>query len=106
MRRRGLCLCLTALLGASLAEPLANAQPASGNGAPAPDGGVRPSRRAGRVMQERRIEGRTSNLEKKAGERAQAQRQDQVALQIPAALLDHVLEHAPEQERLEGWNMQ
>ena len=31
---------------------------------------------------------------------------DDGAVLIPAALLDHVLEHAPEQERLEGWIMQ
>nr|WP_226986163.1 ribonuclease activity regulator RraA [Ramlibacter tataouinensis] len=30
---------------------------------------------------------------------------DDGAVLIPAALLDHVLEHAPEQERLEGWIM-
>lgn len=31
---------------------------------------------------------------------------DDGAVLIPAAMLDHVLEHAPEQERLEGWIME
>jgi regulator of RNase E activity RraA len=31
---------------------------------------------------------------------------DDGAVLIPAAMLDYVLEHAPEQERLEGWIMQ
>lgn len=31
---------------------------------------------------------------------------DDGAVLIPAAMLDHVLEHAPEQEQLEGWIMQ
>lgn len=31
---------------------------------------------------------------------------DDGAVLVPAAMLDHVLEHAPEQERLEGWIME
>jgi tetratricopeptide (TPR) repeat protein len=40
---------------------------------------------------ERRIQGRTSSVESKSGLRAKAQQQDQVALQIPAALRQRAL---------------
>jgi outer membrane protein assembly factor BamD (BamD/ComL family) len=53
--------------------------------------GLGAGRRAQQVMQERRVVGRTSSLETKATERAQAQRNDQVALQIPAALRQRAL---------------
>ena len=53
--------------------------------------------------QERKIEGRTSSLANKAVERQQAQRKDQVSLQIPAALRQRALQRI---ERRIGRNLE
>jgi TolA-binding protein len=67
------------------------ADPASGAEARPAAGGLGAGRRSQQVVQERRVVGRASSLETKATERAQAQRNDQVALQIPAALRQRAL---------------
>jgi TolA-binding protein len=79
------------------------ADPASGAEARPAAGGLGAGRRSQQVVQERRVVGRTSSLETKATERAQAQRNDQVALQIPAALRQRALSRI---ERRIGKNLE
>jgi tetratricopeptide (TPR) repeat protein len=80
-RARHVCLCLS--LGVLLPQAVVRAQTPPSSAASIP-------RRA--QAAERRIQGRTSSLESKSGQRAKAQQQDQVALQIPAALRQRALQ--------------
>src|SRR5688572_10499929 len=106
MRARRGSAALLAAFASGVAQPEpARAQPAEAPSAEArpASGGLSTGRRRQQVMQERRVVGRTSSLETKATERAQAQRQDQVALQIPAALRQRALQRI---ERRIGRNLQ
>lgn len=90
MRARGLALWLGACLGAGLPDASAQSSPSASPPPPAASSGVTPARRAG-TTEERRVEGRTSSLKTQAVERSKARRNDQVSLQIPAALRQRAL---------------
>ena len=102
--------CLSAGLLLALAASLTRPEPSWAQASEPQPSEVRPAsaslstpRRPRETPEERRVVGRTSSLEAKATERAHAQRKDQVALQIPAALRQRALSRI---ERRIGKNLE